>query len=297
MKAKVSILAGTLLLCTSCLNSEQFETPEPETTTPVRVHVNAFSFSQEDFPGGLTRATQTPGAYSDVKAIDLAIFSGTKLVYSDTQLRLDASNYTTFGEFECQLPIDSYTMVAVARNVTAGDKFEITSPTPAAYTTERARETFCSVQNIKVEGDKPVDVTPQMNRVMAKFRLVSTDAVPAGVAKIRTTYAAGSRSFNPTTGLATDNKGFVVTNTGTPSTGGILDVHSFLFLNTDEQTVDVTVEVLDAADKVLITKHLGDVHFKRNQVTKATGVVFIPGTSTFSFMLNTDWLPEEEIHF
>ena len=42
---------------------------------------------------------------------------------------------------------------------------------------------------------------------------ISTDERTASVTKIRTTYGAGGKSFNPTTGLATVNSGFAVTNT------------------------------------------------------------------------------------
>jgi hypothetical protein len=263
----------------------------------VRVHVNDFSFSHENFPSATTRAEDNPKSYGDVKAVDIAIFAGSEKVYAATQLKGDAKTYTTFGEFECRLEKGDYTMVAVARNMTAGDVFTITSPTQAAYTTERARETFCCVQSIKVDGTKAVDVNPLLDRVMAKFQLVSTDKVLADAKTIRTTYSAGSKSFNPTTGLATDDKGFVVTNSVKPLDNGTLDVYSILFLPAEEKTMDITIDVLDKNDQVLISKSLPDVHFRLNQVTKATGAVFTPGLTTLTFTLNTTWLPEEKYNF
>ena len=295
MKTKLILWAVTVLLTLGC--SHQAEVDNQETTATVRVHVNDFSFSHENFPGATTRADDNPKGYSNVKAVDIAIFAGSEKVYAATQLKADESTYTTFGEFECRLEKGDYTMVAVARNMTAGDVFTITSPTQAAYTTERARETFCCVQSIKVDGTKAVDVNPLLYRVMAKFQLVSTDKVPADAHTIRTTYSAGSKSFNPTTGLATDDKGFVVTNSVKPLDNGTLDVYSILFLPAEEKTMDVTIEVLDKNDQVLISKSLSDVHFRINQVTKATGAVFTPDPTTLTFTLNTTWLPEEKYNF
>ena len=297
MKNKKIMLAGLSLLLLSCGNHNDVNSDDLESMAQVRVHVSDFSFSQENFPDGNTRAGTDPISYNNVKAIDVAIFDGDTKVYAATQLKADATTYTTFGEFECQLPSGTYTMVAVARNLSTGDEFSITSPTLAAYTSERARETFCCTQNITIVGNSPVDIKPAMQRVMAQFRLVTTDALPSNVATIRTTYAAGSKSFNPTTGLAIDDSGFVVTNSAKATSAGKLDVYSILFLASDEETIDVTIEALDADQKVLLTKTLSNVHFRRNQVTKATGNLFTPGTSTLAFTLDTAWLSEEVVEF
>ena len=294
MRIQSIVLAGLLLLLVSC--GKEVDN-QMERSIPVRVHVSDFSFSNEDFPAAATRAESSPVSYESIRAIDVAIFSGNTRVYAATQLKGDASTYTTFGEFECRLPIGTYTMVAVARNRSDGDEFTITSPTQAAYTTERARETFCNTQTIQVDGTTPVDVSPVMNRVMAMFWLTSTDAVPADVSRIRTTYTAGSKSFNPTTGLATDDDGFVVTNSAKPDKNGVLDIFSIVFLAADQETMDLTIDVLDANNTVLLTKHLKDVHFRRNQITKATGAVFTPDPTTLTFTLNTTWLPDEHYDF
>ena len=297
MKIQSIMLAGLLLLAQSCGHNAEVENNPGEAKAQVRVHVSDFAFTSEPFPDAQTRADVDPNSYSAVKAIDIAIFAADKQVYAATQIKDDATTYTTFGEFECSLPMGTYTMVAVARNKGEGDEFTITSPTQAAYTSERARETFCCAQNITVSSTEPVDINPVMNRVMARFQLVSTDLMPSSAATIRTIYGAGSKSFDPTTGLATDDDGFTVTNTAHANTAGVLDVFSIVFLAANEATMPVTVEVLDANQSVLISKTLPAVHFKRNQITKATGAMFTPGSSSFTFLLDTDWLPQENITF
>ncbi len=296
LKTYHTLLAGLCLLLVSCNNPSQTEN-QTETLVPVRVHVSDFSFSSESFPDASTRTVENPVSYSAVKAIDVAIFTGDTPVYQTTQYRDDASAYKYFGEFECSLPVGNYTMVTIARNMSSGDEFTITSPTQAAYTSERARETFCNVQPVQVAFSSGVDISPTLKRVMAQFRLTSTDALPSGIARMRTTYSAGSKSFNPTTGLATDNHGFSVTNTAKALSAGHIDMFSILFLPSDEATLDVTIQALDANDQVLLTKTLPHVQFKCNRVTHATGRVFSVGPSTFTLSLNTDWLPEMNIAF
>ena len=116
------------------------------------------------------------------------------------------------------------------------------------------------------------------------------------VTKIRTTYGAGGKSFNPTTGLATVNSGFAVTNT--PSSAvTTLDVGNYAFLATDEQTMDITIEALDAGENVLFTKVVSNVPLRRNRVTTLTGQVFTADTSSATFQVDSDWLEGNEVPF
>lgn len=116
------------------------------------------------------------------------------------------------------------------------------------------------------------------------------------VTKIRTTYSAGGKSFNPTTGLATVNSGFAVTNT--PSSAvTTLDVGNYAFLATDEQTMDITIEALDAGENVLFTKVVSNVPLRRNRITTLIGQVFTAGTSSSTFQVDSDWLEGNEVPF
>ena len=211
------MMAAAMLLAASCSNdSELTNVVENQAeTAPITVRVSDFSVTQEEMPsgGGTTRAAEDVAEYTEVKAIDLAFYEGSTEVYKTTQLRSNTSTYTTFGEFECNLPIGNYTMVVVGRGYSNGDVFVLTSPTEAGYTTERARETFCATQDVTVTSSTPLDLSVTLSRIIAKLHIVSTDNRTASVAKIRTTYDAGGKSFNPTTGLATVNDGFSLTNT------------------------------------------------------------------------------------
>ena len=295
MKRYFMMVVAMLLVATSCIDeSEETIVDNQAETVPVRVHVSDFTISQDAFYGA--KSAENLNDYTNVGAIDLAFYEGTTEVYKTTQLRSDPTTYTTFGSFECDLPIGNYTMVVIGRGYSVGDVFELNSPTSAGYTTERARETFCATQSVTVTSSTPLDLTITLSRIIAKLHIVSTDERTASVTKIRTTYGAGGKSFNPTTGLATVNSGFAVTNT--PSSAvTILDVGNYAFLATDEQTMDITIEALDAGENVLFTKVVPNVPLRRNRVTTLTGQVFTAGTSSATFQVDSDWLEGNEVPF
>ena len=268
-------------------------------TAPVRVQVNDFAMSVDDIPNAQTRAAVNPASYSQVQVMTLVFYAsdGTKM-FEDTQLKTGDSHYTAFGTFSCDLPIGSYTMLVIARDSVDGDEFALTSPTAAAYTSEKVRETFCKTQSVSVTSSAALDLSVTLDRIVPQLVVYSTDARPAGVDKIRTTYGAGSKSFNPTTGLAVGNTGYSLVNTiNKTAVGATIGVKNFVYLSTDEQSVTITLEALDAEDNVLITKVISDVPLKRNRKTTLRGPVFTPSASTASFQLETSWLEGNTVNF
>lgn len=259
-------------------------------TVPVHIRVNDFSVSLGDIPDSQTRAVQDPTSYKALKYLTLAFYDAEgSSIYNATQVKAAPSTFSTFGEFACNLPAGTFTMVVIGRDWSEGDEFSLTSPTVAAYTSERVRETFCASQSVTVTNSTPLDLSVTLSRIVAQLNILSTDTRPEGISKIRTTYAAGSRSFNPTTGLAIGNAGFSLTNTPSTAVGQAINVLNFAFLSTDEQTMDITLEVLGNSDEVLITKVIRNVPLKRNRKTILSGPVFSPSTSAISFMVETAW--------
>ena len=286
----VALFVSAVVTLGSCTEEvDNRSNQETRGYAPVRVHVKDFSVSMEDFPG--TRAAEDPAGYDDVQAMTLAFYNGATEVCKVTQLKDDDTTYETFGDFTCSLPLGSYTMVVVARDSLEGDVLTLTSPTVAAYTSEKVRETFAMTQPVVVSSTAAMDLgTITLNRVVSRLGIVSTDQRPANAAKIRTTFEGGSKRFSPATGLAADDAGFVTVTPPTADVGETIGIVNFLFLATDEEEMDVTIEVLDANDEVLYTKVVEDVPFKRNRMTKLTGALFNT-TVTTAFQLETTWLP------
>ena len=298
MKQYFMMAAIVLLAATSCTNESELTVVDnnaEQATAPVTVRVNDFSITTEEMPsgGGTTRAAADPATYFAKGSITLAFYDaeGTE-VYKTTQIE-DDGTYTTFGQFTANLQVGTYTMVAVGYPYTEGDEFTLTSPTEAAFTSERPRETFCKTQSVTVTSTTPLDLTVTLNRIVSALSIESTDTRPAGIAKIRTTYAKGGKSFNPTTGLALTDAGFAQTNTPSAAVGSTIKVASFPFLTSaddEEETMNITIEVLDADDNVLFTHTVANVPFKRNRKTTLRGAIFTASASSAGFQLETSWL-------
>jgi hypothetical protein len=300
----LALLLGTVVTVTtlSCTDTEEVTNQlehRMDITAPVRVQVNDFTMSVDDIPNAQTRAAVNPGSYKEIQLMTLAFYAsdGTKM-FEDTQLKTGDSHYTTFGTFSCNLPIGTYTMLVIARDSVGGDEFALTSPTAAAYTSEKVRETFCKTQSVSVTSSAALDLSVTLDRIVPQLIVYSTDARPTGVDKIRTTYGAGGKGFNPTTGLAVGNTGYSLVNTiNKTAVGETIGVKNFVFLSTDEQTMTITLEALDAEDNVLMTKVIPDVPLKRNRRTTLRGPVFTPSASTASFLLETSWLEGNTVTF
>lgn len=290
------LLAGFVLLVASCSNDSDVNLNEKDKMAPVSVHVNDFNVSVE--PISATRGASAVADYSGINAITLAFYkSDNSQEYKNTQLKSDHTTYTTFGDFSLSLPMGSYTMVVVAYYTNEYSPFTLTSPTEASYTGARARETFATTQTVNITSTSAVDISATLNRIISMLTVISSDGKTADVSNVRMTLSGGSKSFNPTTGLATDNAGFANTMGNSAAVGTTSTSNTCLFLTADEQTMDVTIETLDAGGNTLFSTTVENVPFKRNSVTKLTGSIYTNSGIAGGFQVNTDWLPDTNVNF
>ena len=91
--------------------------------------------------------------------------------------------------------------------------------------------------------------------------------------------------------------GFLQTNNPSAAVGATISVTSFPFLYTDVETMNITIDVLDASDNVLFTHTVSNVPFKRNRMTKLQGAIFSADASSAGFLLETSWLADSTITF
>ena len=292
------LMAFFCLLAVSCSNENEDKVMNQQALVPVTVSVNDFSITQGEFPdapGGARSTTraQAVGSYNGIKAVTLAFYSGSSEVYKTTQLKSDESTYTTFGNFSLSLPVGSYTLVVLGYGLYDDDEFILTSPTQAGFTGD-VRETFAATQNVSITDNSAVNLSVTLNRVITKLKVVSTDGKAANVAKVRMTFAAGNKSFNPQSGLATVNTGSASTVSNSSPVGETSSSVGYVFLATDEQTMDVTIETLDAGGNTIYSTVVNDVPFKRNRCTTLSGSLYPTAGVASSFQVNTSWLDEED---
>ena len=289
------LIAGMILLAASCSNDECGNFVENNGGyTPVTVSVSGFSVEQGAFPGtgGMTRATAV-GSYSGVSFLTLAFYAsnGTE-VYKHTLEKGNLEQGETFGEFSTTLPIGSYTMVVLGYVLYDDDALTLTSPTQAEWTVNAPRETFAATQEVNVTNTTALNLTATLDRIVSQLKVISTDNRTANVEKIRMTFSAGGKQFSPTTGLATVNTGSVSTVSAGVAVGERSGSIGYVFLATDEQTMNVTIETLDADGNTIYTKTVENVPFQRNRKTKLTGAIYSASAAAGSFQVNTEWLAD-----
>lgn len=282
LQKTLPVLACLALVAGSCGVKNQ----NPEGLTPVSVHVNDFRITIDNISD--TKATDA-ASYSNLKALTLAFYEDSHEVFKSTQLQGDAH----FGDFSLNLPLGTYTMVVLGYSCYEGDVLTLTSPTSAAFTAGRIGETFAHTQEVTVSNTDELELSATLDRIVAKFNVVSDDHRTQGAEKVRMTFSGGAKAFNPTTGLATSDTGFSNTVNISTEVGKRSASISYLFLNTPEQTMDVTVEVLNSTDEVLYHKVMRNVPFKQNRTTKLAGKLYTataPGST--AFQVNEDWLDD-----
>lgn len=298
MRIKHSTIAFIVLCAmsqtlSSCTDAEEVSNPEVLTDqAKVSVHVSDFTISFDDLPA--TRAAVDPSSYNVVKAITLAFYSGTTEVYQSTQLK---SETTSFGHFSLSLPMGSYKMVVLGYDHYDDDALSLTSPTAAEYTSDHVRETFAYTRDVNITSASAVTLSATLNRIVSELKIISTDNKSEGASTVRTTFSAGSKAFNPSTGLAMADTGFSNIVGASQPVGAPTTSNNFLFLTTaDEQTVDLTIDVLDALGNSISQREVSDVPLKRNRVTILRGSLYTSST-TAAFQLETSWLPDQELTF
>ena len=299
-KVSFMIVALMGLLVASCSQSdEQFENAEAEGIAPVTVRVDEFAVSQEEFPDAqgaraTTRATAV-GDYDGVQKLTLAFYKsdGTE-TYKVTHTKGSMPEGKTFGEFSTSLPLGSYTMVVLGYVLYDDDALTLTSPTQAEYTVNAPRETFAATQTVNVTNTTALNLSATLNRIVSQLKVISSDNRTANISNVRMTFAAGGKRFSPTSGLATVNTGFSNTVGISTAVGAKSGSVSYLFLDTDEQDIDVTIETLDADGNTIYSTVVANVPFKRNRVTKLTGSMYPTAASATvgSFLVNTTWLDD-----
>ena len=297
MQIRFLILAIFATFVVACSNEPEIVNGvnNNETLVPVRVHVDGFSVTQEDFPD--TRAATALTSYTDINAVTLAFYNGATETYKVTQEKGSLAEGETFGNFSLSLPMASYTMVVLAYHTSEGNPLVLTSPTLAAYTGDRSYETFATTQAVNTTNTNAVDISATLDRIVTGLRVVSTDGKTDNVSNVRMTMSAGGMSFNPTTGFATSNTGYVNTVSVSAAVGSTSRSISYFFLTTDEQTMDVTIETLDADGKTLFSKTVKNVPLKRNRVTILTGAMYTVTSLSGSFQVEKTWLDETNVSF
>lgn len=285
---KLLVILTMMAMMTACHKDNMNN--QDNTTAPVKVTVNDFTISSEGWPEGTMAngAKDTPASYTGVKAMTLAFFDANgDQAYCTTQLRADNTTYTTFGQFELSLNLGSYTMIVLGYG--SEQPITLNGASEAIYTADRVRETFVASQTVNVASTNPLSLNAELSRVVSKVIVRSTDTRTAGVDSVRVTFAAGGKGVNPQTGLASSNNGLSNCVAISTAVGAASSTISYLFLASDQQTMNLTVETIKPNGTVYSTRTVADVPLQRNKITVVQGPMYSTASGA-SFTLSTSWI-------
>lgn len=280
---------GILSACSSESNSV-----DENGLVPVQVTFSGLDVSVvPDGSRGLTTRATVSGAKVDRIAFTVFNVKGEK-VYSVVNENPKADD---FDKVKCLLHIGTYKFVAVAHKAkTAESKAAvITSPTEATLgETNIPSCVYSKVTNVTVSGNTTQSVNIEFGkRITSSFDLNVTDAYPDEIENVEIILnpskdqAANPYAFNPSTGCAasalTYNASFNRKSFSVKSfTGKTLSIS--LFLTSDEQKMNVTINMKNSDGITLYTRTLNDVTFRQHTSTIAKGTFFssqVSGSFTF----------------
>ena len=235
--------------------------------------------------------TKAPVSAADVfSKLNVMLFtsSGEKAL---DKVKTQTADEGGFGTMELMLAEGTYYVVAVGHSskVSATIK-SLESVQFMASNGEKLTDTFSYYGTIDVTSQRR-EYTLQMKRVVAMFRLVTTDTAPGAVAKMKFDYTGGSANYNPSTGQG--NTKSTQSETRPANDSGVYEVYTFPYM-ANSGTLTMNVSALDASGNILLKRTFQNVPVTVNTITAYKGTFFedIPGSTTstpITFTADPEW--------
>lgn len=298
MKITKALLLLSLVALFSCSSDEDATTATETQPTTVNVTFTGLdiSITPDQKANSPLRVSATQ---SGVTRIAFKVFDATgKVVYSEAK---NVGSDNDFDHVVCPLHVGKYTFVAVAHKAKPLDSpvATVTSADESLLTESYVPKlVFAKTMDVTVAGNTTQNVTMEFGkRITTSFNLKVTDAYPDEVTKVRLTAnsskpkATSPFAFSPATGFAPSDLSYTNTIIRAENLSSFTgkDIGLNFFLTSDEQKMDIVIDMLNDANEVLYTRTLSDLTFHRHSTTRATGTFFTASTTTtFDFDMEDD---------
>lgn len=279
MKKNVFFVLAACLLASCSSNDDNVFDGSPVET---RVSITFSPYKQE----AMTRAASP---IADIATyLDVWLYESGSEAAAFHQSVSDAD----FGSINVTLDkTKTYTLYAVAHKATGAATL-----TDGVITFPDDKVTHAMYYTTTFSPATTTNLSCLMNRIVAQFRLETTDAVPDGVVKMRFTMEDVFDRWNVTTG-GTHQVSRVTTFENFTKKGDGTAAFTVYAIVTDAETAhNITIEALDSNDDVIQSRYFENVPLRNNYKTTYRGTFFTDQAATATFTVD-DWSEYDVVNF
>lgn len=282
---KLFITVCVLCMCmiVSCSKSSNYEesmlelrlnVPDDAKDTIVTIHFDGIPSNDEGNVG--TRGSVSESA----TRLDLWIYDGD----TETTAVHQSSSDAGFGSVSLSLDrTKTYTLYAVAHKADAAATL---SDGVIAFPDDKVKDSFYG--SVTFSPATSTTVSCELHRIVAQFRISTTDAVPATAKKIRITQKDVFDRWSITDGATHQLDRISIINITSTNDDGTVTLNVYSIVGNDQTLHDITVEALTSTDDVIQTHVFPNVPLRNGYRTIYNGEFFTATDMSLSFSTD-DW--------
>lgn len=247
--------------------SEEIATGEPTGEGEAHLRMSAITSSELSFSSIMSPRHSASAVASACSRITFAVYKDGERV-AVTNQDVDDSN---FGSCDMVLPKGTYRIVVVGHN--GAGSATTTEVEKITFKNNKMTDTFWCTSTVNLDDD--TDVSLNMKRVVAMFRLKVTDNIPANVAEMKFYYTGGSSTLSGVTGFGSVNSKQTEVRTVEEDmhTGGA-EFEIYTIPHEQDDVLNITVTALDAEGKTVKETVFSDVAVTVNKIRQYEGEFF-----------------------
>ena len=269
------------LLC-ACSSDKVEEPQNPDNLVDVNLNLKGFTFETE----AMTRATTAVVDY--VTHLNIWLYESGNEFTSFHQTSSDSG----FGTLSLTLNnTKTYTLYAVAHRCTSAASL---SDAVISFPEDKVTHSFFIKQTFTPTKGMSLNLT--MNRIVAQFSFVTTDAVPDWCKALRFTISDVYDRWNVNSGCTHQINRVSTINITSTKPDGSVTCNIYAIVTSESTNHNILVEAIDANGEVQESHQFTNIPLKNNRRTIATGAFFTDAASGFSFLAQ-DWEEETTVNF
>lgn len=301
MKAKNVLFGLAMLAMASCQQIAEEEVAESRDLVRFRVDATTLSYAEvADWEGGASAervvSGESVGSRAKTEVASRVAFAlidedGNKVISQEKGN--DESGYKVL---DVEVPVGEYQLVSFAHN--GSESANISANAVVTPPGSKLTDSFIYYKVIELTEDSENESSITLDRCVAKVSIKHLDAIPSNTASVELVITGAGGTLDAKTGLAKDLSTQTVTINIPSSAVNTKEntFSAFLFLESEESTVDIVATTKTSTGSVLTSYTIEDVPVEVNMQTICSGTLFHAGQK-MSVTINSDWKDDKEITF